>query len=60
MHARRKEALELGKALAEAKRAAETAEAKAQAAREELWQQSTEMAEKDALIAQYKAKFGLS
>jgi uncharacterized protein YbcC (UPF0753/DUF2309 family) len=57
--ARRKEALELGKALAQANKSVEAAEADAQAARQALAQQKLEMERKDELIAQYKSRLGL-
>jgi hypothetical protein len=58
-NARRREALELGKALAQATEAAEAAEAEAQATRQALAQQTTEMAQKDALLAQYRSRLGI-
>jgi len=58
VNARRKEALELGKALAEARKVAQAADAEAQAAREALVRQGAEMFEKDALLARYRAMLG--
>jgi hypothetical protein len=52
INARRKEALELAKALAQANKTAEAAEAEAQAARQAL-------AQKDALLAQYRSRLGI-
>lgn len=56
VHARRKDALELGKALAKAKQSSEIAEEKMRAAREALEDRQQELALKDAEIAEYKAR----
>lgn len=56
IHARRKDALEMGKALAQANQAAE---AEVRAARQVLEEQRCEIADQEAQIAQYKARLGL-
>jgi hypothetical protein len=65
MSARRKEAVEMGKALALVQKQKNDAEAEAESSRQalerqtdELQRKETEMAEKDALIAKYKAVLG--
>jgi septal ring factor EnvC (AmiA/AmiB activator) len=65
MSARRKEAVEMGRALALVQKQKDDAEAEAESSRQalerqtdELRRKETEMAEKDALIARYKAALG--
>ena len=48
----------MGKALAEARKVAQAADAEAQAARKALVRQGAEMFEKDALLARYRAMLG--
>ena len=59
LHARRKDALELGKALAKASEAAEKAEAEAKLMHEAMHDQQAELASMQLQIAEYKARLGL-
>jgi len=58
--ARRKDALELGKALAQANQIIQDTQAEAEAASQELGLRTRELEEKEALIARYKSMLGLA
>ena len=60
MNARRQDALEMGRALAEAQKRGEDAEVQAESSRQALKKQESELAEKDAIIAKYKMLLGRS
>jgi predicted short-subunit dehydrogenase-like oxidoreductase (DUF2520 family) len=58
MNARRQDALEMGKALAEAQKRGEDAEVEAESSRQALKKQESELAAKDAIITKYKMILG--
>jgi hypothetical protein len=60
MNARRQDALEMGRALAEARKQGEDAQVQAESSRQALKKQESELAEKDAIIAKYKMLLGRS
>jgi uncharacterized coiled-coil DUF342 family protein len=59
IHARRKDALELGKSLEKANQKTERAQAEVRAVRVAIQQQQAELASKNEEIAQYRAKLGM-
>lgn len=59
MNARRKNALDMGRALAKAQQVASTAKAEASAMRRELEAHHAELAVKEAELAQYRMRLGL-